>query len=213
MLNNTVLIEEKEKWSDKEVSADVFTGILPVEKGGTGATTVEQALQNLGAALSDHSHNASDITSGILSVARGGTGVSSISALLTALGLDSTAKVVVGSYTGDNSTKRLISLDFTPNVVIIIGGTKYSSSNEYTKAQMCFKTSSISHVIGFTLKSNAGASYTRAGCNTNCLCVTNGFYVGTNDNAWSTTTTSGKETESTNYKHSYQAAYTYIAIG
>lgn len=58
--------------------ADGF--VLPVEKGGTGATTAEQARTNLGAAAAEHVHDASDITTGTLPVGRGGTGVTSVDA-------------------------------------------------------------------------------------------------------------------------------------
>lgn len=55
--------------------------IQPVNRGGTGATTAEQARKNLaitpaniGAAPSTHKHSAEDIKSGILPLNRGGTG-------------------------------------------------------------------------------------------------------------------------------------------
>lgn len=47
---------------------------LSIENGGTGATTAEGALANLGAAPSKHEHSADDITDGVFPVARGGTG-------------------------------------------------------------------------------------------------------------------------------------------
>lgn len=55
--------------------------VVPVAKGGTGATDAAGALTNLGAAAADHTHDASDITSGTLPVARGGTGVTTDDAL------------------------------------------------------------------------------------------------------------------------------------
>ena len=77
-------------------ASDIDTGEIPVEHGGTGATTAEGARANLGLSygsaagtvcqgndsrLSDartptaHKHAAGDINSGTLGVARGGTGV------------------------------------------------------------------------------------------------------------------------------------------
>lgn len=59
---------------------------LTVEKGGTGATTAEQALTNLGAAPASHTHAISDV-SGTLPVSQGGTGATTAYAALQALGI------------------------------------------------------------------------------------------------------------------------------
>ena len=63
---------------------DAFS-VLPVSKGGTGATTEAAARtslgitpSNIGAAASSHNHTTSDITSGTLAIARGGTGVTAV---------------------------------------------------------------------------------------------------------------------------------------
>ena len=42
------------------------TGTLPIENGGTGATTPEEALANLGASSSDHTHNYLPLSGGTL---------------------------------------------------------------------------------------------------------------------------------------------------
>ena len=77
-------------------------GILPISRGGTGATTAANARTNLGitpgnigAASSSHNHSASQITSGTLPVTRGGTGVTSIDALKSALGIGSNASYII----------------------------------------------------------------------------------------------------------------------
>lgn len=75
-------ISENSKWvgslhNDRGfVWNKVYTSncIIPIENGGTGATTTDQALTNLGAAPSNHAHSASDITSGTLPIENGGTG-------------------------------------------------------------------------------------------------------------------------------------------
>ncbi len=54
-------------------------------KGRTGAIT-PQALINLGAAATAHTHGAGDITSGTLRVTRGSTGATSASQALASLG-------------------------------------------------------------------------------------------------------------------------------
>lgn len=40
-----------------ETTVEQLKGTLPVEKGGTGASTASQARENLGAADADHEHN------------------------------------------------------------------------------------------------------------------------------------------------------------
>ena len=57
------------------------TGILPVAKGGTGATDAATARSKLGAAATSHNHSADNITSGTLPISRGGTGVTSFASL------------------------------------------------------------------------------------------------------------------------------------
>lgn len=48
--------------------------VIPVAKGGTGATTAAQARANIGAAGASHTHNAADIAGGTMPIIRGGTG-------------------------------------------------------------------------------------------------------------------------------------------
>lgn len=59
---------------------------VTVSKGGTGATTAEQARTNLGAAAASHTHTISDV-SGTLPVSQGGTGATTAYAALQALGI------------------------------------------------------------------------------------------------------------------------------
>jgi hypothetical protein len=44
------------------LTGDTITGVLPISKGGTGATTASAALTALGAAASTHAHAISDVT-------------------------------------------------------------------------------------------------------------------------------------------------------
>lgn len=59
---------------------------VEVSRGGTGATTASQALKNLGAAPSSHSHGAGDIT-GTIPISKGGTGATTAYAALQSLGI------------------------------------------------------------------------------------------------------------------------------
>lgn len=59
---------------------------VPVAKGGTGATTAEQAIRNLGAAPVRHPHTFAEI-SGTLPVSKGGTGATTAYEALQALGI------------------------------------------------------------------------------------------------------------------------------
>lgn len=59
---------------------------VTIAKGGTGATTAEQALRNLGAAPVRHPHTFGEIT-GTLPVSKGGTGATTAYEALQALGI------------------------------------------------------------------------------------------------------------------------------
>lgn len=75
---------------------------VPIEKGGTGATTADEARSNLGAAAASHTHAAGNITSGTLNTARlptvpiakGGTGATSATAALSNLGAMAASRLV-----------------------------------------------------------------------------------------------------------------------
>lgn len=73
--------------------------IITVDRGGTGATTADEARANLGAAASNHAHAASDITSGTLPVSHGGTGATSIDAARRNLHISQGSKVCHGHGT------------------------------------------------------------------------------------------------------------------
>lgn len=99
-----------EGWTDANAhnhdAGDINTGtldaqrlpVIPVTKGGTGATTAQQARANIGAAEASHTHNAADITGGTLPIGRGGTGATDAEGALVALGAFPS---VGGTVTGD----------------------------------------------------------------------------------------------------------------
>ena len=77
--------------------------VVPVSQGGTGATTAEQARQNLGAGTSDFSGDYNDlmnkpnIPTVPVSIANGGTGATSASSARTNLGALGPSSVYAGS--------------------------------------------------------------------------------------------------------------------
>lgn len=72
--------------------------VVPIAKGGTGATTAQQARANIGAAYVSHTHNAADIAGGTLPIGRGGTGATDAEGALVALGAFPS---LGGTVTGD----------------------------------------------------------------------------------------------------------------
>jgi hypothetical protein len=70
-----------------ELASGELAGTLPVNKGGTGATTAAAARANLGAAPTSHNHSASAITSGTLPIEYGGTGAKTKEEAINKLGI------------------------------------------------------------------------------------------------------------------------------
>ncbi len=85
---------------------EVNAKTIPISQGGTGATTAAEALTNIGAAASAHTHSASSITSGTLPISRGGTGATTVSGAKINLGF-STATSLYSNSSGTHSTITL----------------------------------------------------------------------------------------------------------
>lgn len=125
------------------------------------------------AAAENHSHKASDITAGILGTERGGTGVSSMSELADKLG-SNFAVPVFGTYTGNGSVKRLISLEFTPRAVILCNGRGMMGDDiDGVCGGICIGT------YGLRSRSCTASSHETSWSNshTAMMITTNGFYV------------------------------------
>lgn len=74
----------------------------------------------IGASQRTHTHSADDVKSGILPVARGGTGVDTYAKLIENMSKSGALGIpVFGTYTGDGTQGRTISLGFTPHAVIL----------------------------------------------------------------------------------------------
>lgn len=102
-------IEDLETATQSYVSAAIDNlDTITVEKGGTGATTAQEALTNLGAAAETHTHSATDIKSGTLPISRGGTGATTAALARFMLGLGNTtgALPVANGGTGATTAKR-----------------------------------------------------------------------------------------------------------
>lgn len=84
--------------------------VLPIEKGGTGARTAEDALANLGAAPAKHEHSAESITG-------------------LADAIADWPKIEAGSYAGNGESSKRLEFDFKPKLVIV---TSDDANNPFT---------------------------------------------------------------------------------
>ena len=156
---------------------------VPVNQGGTGATTVIGALTNLGAAQTTRTINSkalsSDITLSATDVSAASTSdVGSVSNLRT------TAKTVVGAinelynmigsilnevtitkfslsmgtFAGTGNASRNITLSYSPRLVFVfrrnVPFTSYDSTNNYIICSSAAATSSGGATAGITLSEN-----------------------------------------------------------
>ncbi len=71
--------------------------------------------KTIGASPDTHTHSADDIKKGILPIARGGTGVKTYEELAGKI----SGIPIFGTYTGDGTQGRTISLGFTPRAVVL----------------------------------------------------------------------------------------------
>lgn len=108
-------------------STDINSGTMPVLRGGTGVASVTSGsllrgngtgaftgVRGTGALYSSTTGNP---RFGTLPLSMGGTGVTSLASLKN---LVKDAAFVYGTYTGDNTTTRLIELGFKPSLVLVM---------------------------------------------------------------------------------------------
>lgn len=109
---NTAL-SGKANSSHTHKASDITSGVIPLDRGGTGATSAADARSKLGAAASSHTHGAGDIT-GTLAIAHGGTGATTAANARNNLGAFSKSG---GTLTGNVT----ISKDSNPFFKLQIG--------------------------------------------------------------------------------------------
>ena len=120
-----------------------IAGILPVSKGGTGATSSTQALSNLGAAHVGHLHELSGMgLTGTLPISKGGTGATSATQALSNLGAASSGH-----------THSLTSSTISGTLPISKGGTGATSASS---ALSNLGAASASHTHALTSSSLTG---------------------------------------------------------
>lgn len=96
----------------------------------------------IGAAASSHNHSTSNITSGILSVSRGGTGSGSYAELASKL-TTYFSTPIFGTYTGNGTVKRSISLSFTPKALIVVDSRGRMTHNGIVYGGVCIGTKGV----------------------------------------------------------------------
>lgn len=149
--------------SFSDISGTVSTSQLPtvpINKGGTGATSASQARSNLGitpgnigAAASSHNHSASNITSGTLPLTRGGTGATSASGAVGSLtyGATTTGSLSNSYYfpcASSSSTGRRVGLDTLGNYIMNTFGGSGGGLSYKTGSYTGTGTNSVTIQIG-----------------------------------------------------------------
>lgn len=141
--------------------------VVPIAKGGTGATTAQQARANIGAAGASHTHSAADIACGTLPIAMGGTGANDAEGALVALGaFPAAGGTIVGdvSVLGVLNAERVTTGDiYTKDgkylAIISKSGTVYAALRfDALKPVYAYRGFSVSD--GFGLATEAGVGFT-----------------------------------------------------
>lgn len=126
---------------------DSISGVNPITKGGTGASTADQARANLGAAASNHTHTITNLD-GTLSVAKGGTGATTAQGARTNLGA-----------AASNHTHALNGSGITGVLPISKGGTGATSAAAACAALGCASRSYYTCSVNTTWSTNSSGGF------------------------------------------------------
>ena len=110
----------------------------------------------VGAAASSHSHPVGNIT-GVLPVSKGGTGQTSLAALMSAMGA---GKIVVGTYTGNETTDKgpTLNLGYIPSIIIISTKNKPNGDSDSYKHAILYPKSELG-MIWYWERNSSGSAF------------------------------------------------------
>lgn len=134
--------------------------VVPVSKGGTGATDAATAINNLGAAQASHRHNTADLIGGTIAVAMGGTGATDAPTALQNLG----AAPSEHTHDASNIDAGTLAEDRLPTISVAKGGTGAATAEGAREA------------LGITAE-NIGALSAAGGSMTGNLVMNGGYIV------------------------------------
>lgn len=143
------LLKDKASGTHKHSASDIDSGILSVERGGTGITKNPSMLVNLASTATDSVFTDSPRpgVSGILPIANGGTGSNTLEGALKNLGYN---KFATGKYVGDGAkygnltpqeytSCRKIELPFKPTVLLIFEQDTIAHSYQVEGVMACVR--------------------------------------------------------------------------
>lgn len=138
--------------SHKHSAGDIDSGVLSVDRGGTGADDAAEARENLEVAAAEHTHDFDDINlvaGDVLDIAHGGTGLSQNPMSLTNL--------------ESNNEDEILKLHSTPGVTGVLG-----EANGGTGANTFDAARANLHVPGEWDGTNAVVSLAEGGLGVSC---------------------------------------------
>ena len=162
------LFDSKAANVHKHSASDITSGILPMDKGGTGnstghaataaklsaARTIQTNLGSTGQANFDGSANITPGVTGTLPITNGGTGAAAASAALSNLGgFPKTGGTISGDTTIQGNL-RLQNKSLNYNTKINFGDADYVYIREYTDNNMEIKANNVNFVVSGNVTQN-----------------------------------------------------------